>query len=428
MISSGVIRKVLLGAAMVAAPIALHAQFSISVGFAPPVLPVYAQPVCPQEGYLWTPGYWAYAEGGYYWVPGVWVQPPTVGYLWTPPYWGFAGGGYGFHPGYWGPHVGFYGGVNYGFGYGGIGFGGGRWDGGHFAYNTAVNNVNVTNIHNTYVDRTVIVNNTVINNNHTSYNGGPNGINAQPRQEDRQAEHERHENATSQQQLHYQNAQGDKGNFAANNGGHPRMAAQTRIGTTQGAVASRGAMTTNRDGFGHGNEVNTRQGNQQSRVGNGVKDGQMTPGEARNVQNRDTSIANQTARDRAANGGTLTGQERQQIHQRQNNVSNSINRDNHNANNDAAAAARNGRTTQQEQNRAQQVERNHAPTPGPAGRPQGLPHEAPGSGGYRPQPAPRPQPQQAAPRPQAQPRPQPQRAEPAPRQEAPHSGGERPRR
>jgi len=32
----------------------------ISVSFAPPALPVYEQPLCPADGYLWTPGYWAY--------------------------------------------------------------------------------------------------------------------------------------------------------------------------------------------------------------------------------------------------------------------------------------------------------------------------------------------------------------------------------
>jgi hypothetical protein len=46
--------------------------------------------------------------------------------------------------GYWGPHVGFYGGINYGFGYGGVGFFGGEWRGGAFAYNTAVMNVNTS--------------------------------------------------------------------------------------------------------------------------------------------------------------------------------------------------------------------------------------------------------------------------------------------
>jgi len=137
----------------------------ISVRIGPPALPVYAQPICPGPGYLWTPGYWGWNDdGGYYWVPGTWVVAP-VGMLWTPGYWGFAGGLYGWHAGYWGPHVGFYGGINYGFGFGGVGFAGGEWRGGAFFYNRAVMNVNVVNIRNVY-SRTVVVNNV-----HTSFNG-----------------------------------------------------------------------------------------------------------------------------------------------------------------------------------------------------------------------------------------------------------------
>ena len=117
-------------------------------------------------------------NGGYYWVPGTWVQPPRVGFLWTPGYWGFSAAGiYVFHAGYWGPHVGFYGGVNYGFGYHGDGFVGGRWDGNRFAYNTAVVNVNTTVIHNTYVNN-VVVNNVTVNK--VSYNGGAGGVAAAP--------------------------------------------------------------------------------------------------------------------------------------------------------------------------------------------------------------------------------------------------------
>jgi hypothetical protein len=54
----------------------LFASVFISVGFAPPVLPVYVQPVCPQPGLMWTPGYWAYGPDGYFWVPGAWVPAP----------------------------------------------------------------------------------------------------------------------------------------------------------------------------------------------------------------------------------------------------------------------------------------------------------------------------------------------------------------
>src|ERR1700720_5017268 len=83
----------------------------ISVRVGPPALPVYVQPVCPGEGYLWTPGYWAYGEAGDFWVPGTWVLAPRPGVLWTPGYWGWGSGVYLWHAGYWGPHVGFYGGV-----------------------------------------------------------------------------------------------------------------------------------------------------------------------------------------------------------------------------------------------------------------------------------------------------------------------------
>ena len=77
--------------------------FGISVGFAPPPLPVYEQPICPGDGYIWTPGYWAYDydDEDYYWVPGTWVIAPRIGYLWTPGYWGWGGGGYVWHGGYW---------------------------------------------------------------------------------------------------------------------------------------------------------------------------------------------------------------------------------------------------------------------------------------------------------------------------------------
>ena len=118
---------------------------------------------------MWTPGYWAYGDDGYYWVPGAWVPAPYVGALWTPGYWGWGDGLYPWHPGYWGPHVGYYGGVNYGFGYGGIGFAGGLWRGGFFAYNTAVMHVGVgggwgnrTYVDNNIVQRTTIVTTTCV--------------------------------------------------------------------------------------------------------------------------------------------------------------------------------------------------------------------------------------------------------------------------
>src|SRR5271154_1108409 len=131
-----VIRSLLFALLLMAVSGAMSAQVRVAIAFGPPVLPVYEQPICPGDGYIWTPGFWSYDydAGDYFWVPGTWVLAPEVGFFWT--------------PGYWGPEIGFYGGINYGFGYFGTGYVGGRWDHGHFFYNTTINRVDVNVIHN----------------------------------------------------------------------------------------------------------------------------------------------------------------------------------------------------------------------------------------------------------------------------------------
>src|SRR5277367_3094607 len=108
---------------------------------APPAIPDYQQPDAPGDGDIWTPGYWAWTADGYQWVQGAWVAAPYTGALWTPGYWGDGYDGYFRNAGYWGPYVGYYGGINYGFGYFGIGFYGGYWGGGRFYYNRAYCNI-----------------------------------------------------------------------------------------------------------------------------------------------------------------------------------------------------------------------------------------------------------------------------------------------
>jgi WXXGXW repeat (2 copies) len=215
------------------------AAVEIQANEAPPPLPDYEQPACPEDGYLWAPGYWAWGGGGYYWVPGTWVQPPRVGVLWTPGYWGFVGGAYAFHAGYWGPHVGFYGGVNYGFGYVSTGFAGGVWVGNSFSYNRAVTNINVTVVHNTY--NTTVINNVTVNK--VSYNGGAGGLAAAPTAQERQFAQEPHAPATALQQQHVQQAAKNPALFARANGGHPAIAATPRPAAfnAPGVVGSRGA-------------------------------------------------------------------------------------------------------------------------------------------------------------------------------------------
>src|ERR1700744_3707755 len=205
----------------------------------PPPLPEYQQPPAPPPNDLWTPGYWGYAPTGYYWVPGVWVAAPYVGALWTPPYWGFFGGRYLFHSGYWGPHIGFYGGINYGFGYGGHGYEGGYWHGNNFFYNRSVNRINEVNIHNVY-NRSVVVNNY----NRVSYNGGRGGINLRPSLAESAAMREQHTGPVAEQRELHQQAGQNRQQFFNQNQGHPAQAAfehpaAARAGFGAGAAANR---------------------------------------------------------------------------------------------------------------------------------------------------------------------------------------------
>jgi hypothetical protein len=203
-------------------------QFAVSVTFAPPALPVYEQPICPGEGYIWTPGYWSWDDEAddYYWVPGTWVLAPEVGYLWTPAWWGWGGERFTFHEGYWGPVVGFYGGISYGFGYFGEGYEGGRWEGRRFFYNRAVNNVNVTIVHNVYENRVVNENRV----NRVSYNGGNGGINRRPTPQEEAAGRQRHLPPAPAQTQHIQAARGNRELRASLNQGRPPIAATARPG------------------------------------------------------------------------------------------------------------------------------------------------------------------------------------------------------
>ncbi len=235
------LRGLILGLVLAALPVISSAGVfvGVSVNIAPPPLPVYVQPACPQSGYIWVPGYWAWNDGGYYWVPGTWVLPPQVGLLWTPGYWGWDGGLYVWHAGYWGPHVGFYGGVRYGFGYDGVGFVGGYWRGGVFFYNRAVVHVGPTFVTNVYY-HPVFYHATY---EHVSFNGGPGGIAARPTRQQIAFDHERHIGFTRVQQRQQRMAFADRSLRADYNHGRPPIAATGRpaVFHGHGAVAAHAA-------------------------------------------------------------------------------------------------------------------------------------------------------------------------------------------
>jgi WXXGXW repeat (2 copies) len=155
----------------------------------PPQLPEYDQPPCPGDGYIWTPGYW-----------------------------GYTGGRYAYYPGHWGTHIGYYGGINYGFGYIGTGYEGGYWNSGHFTYNRAYTNVNQTVVHNVYNYRVV---NKTVNVTHVSYNGGSGGVHVRPAPAELAARREPVAPRMTAQVQREQAARADHTQFVAVNHGRP---------------------------------------------------------------------------------------------------------------------------------------------------------------------------------------------------------------
>jgi hypothetical protein len=231
-----------LALAFLAIAVPASAQFEIYASVAPPALPVYDQPEIPGPGYLWTPGYWAWDDfdEDYFWVPGTWVMAPQVGLYWTPGYWGWDSDSdrYGWNPGYWGPTVGFYGGIDYGFGYTGNGYEGGEWRGQNFYYNRPVNNFGNKTISNFY-EKQVQHNRTV---NNLSYNG-PNGVSARPTPQQEAARRGRHIAPVSSQIQHEQAARSNLDLRAARNHGKPSIAATARPGEfTRGVVPAKAAQ------------------------------------------------------------------------------------------------------------------------------------------------------------------------------------------
>jgi hypothetical protein len=204
-----------------------RAFIGVSVGIAPPPLPVCVQPAYPGAGYIWTPGYWAWDTDAndYYYVPGAWVLSPEVGLLWTPCWWGWQDGAYCFHSGFWGPSVGFYGGIDYGYGYNGRGYDGGYWRDGRF-HNRDVATANGSRV---------------------SFNGGRGGTTAVATAAERNAAAERRLGATSAQNAQARSALADPSQRFSSNHGRPAVTGTARAGSFHGNTASTATSAATRE-------------------------------------------------------------------------------------------------------------------------------------------------------------------------------------
>ena len=366
-----------------------HAGVFISVGFAPPALPVYVQPPCPEPNMIWVPGYWAYGDDGYYWVPGAWVPAPYEGALWTPPYWGWSGGAYVFHTGYWGPVVGYYGGINYGFGYFGLGFVGGRWHDNDFEYNTAVWHVDRDRVHRIYEDRDWH-DHYVDRDSHVAYSGGPGGIRHDPDRDERRYMNEQHFQRTSFQDQHVNSAMRDRNAYYNVNHGRPQ-----RIVANRPLAQDNRPAPMPRDTFNNNRQSNPPQNPGRNGYQQPNRGGQSQPyqGDRNNPQARPQQPQYRPQPEYRTVPPQMQHQQPQNQQQ------------------------------QPEYRQPQQQNRQPEYRPAPQQRPQPQPEYRPQQPQYRPQPQQRPQ-QQPQYRPQPQQRPQQERPQPQQRPENRGNGGE----
>ena len=117
-----------------------------------------------------------------------------------------------------GAHIGFYGGINYGFGYAGA-LAGGRWENGQFFYNRAVNNLGAAPVTRVYNQR-IAINNTTID--RVSYNSGQGELQVKPTPEQEQVAAERRIAATPAQVTQVRTASINPEQFHSTNRGDRR--------------------------------------------------------------------------------------------------------------------------------------------------------------------------------------------------------------
>jgi hypothetical protein len=77
-------------------------------------------------------------------------------------------------------------------------------------------------------------------------------------------------------------------------------------------------------------EVDRREHRQQERIAQGVKSGELTPGETARLEKKQAAIRQEVNQERAANGGRLTPAERRQVNRQENRLSRQIYRAKHN--------------------------------------------------------------------------------------------------
>jgi hypothetical protein len=128
-------------------------------------------------------------------------------------------------------------------------------------------------------------------------------------------------------------------NMRAADDGHLTAADRAKINNQQNHLSNQIYQDKHNANTAHygNNEVGQRRENQQDRIAQGVKSGQLTPGETAKLENQQQGINKEVAGMRQANGGKLTGADKKAVNQQQNQASKNIYAKKHNNKTTSAA-------------------------------------------------------------------------------------------
>ena len=121
-------------------------------------------------------------------------------------------------------------------------------------------------------------------------------------------------------------------NDRAANGGNLTDNEKARINRQQNRLSNRIYDDKHNAATQHygSNEVGARRENQQARIAQGIKSGQLTAGETAKLEGQESRINREVRNDRMANGGNLTNKQKAQINRQQNRESARIYNKKHN--------------------------------------------------------------------------------------------------
>jgi hypothetical protein len=119
----------------------------------------------------------------------------------------------------------------------------------------------------------------------------------------------------------------------AANGGKLTAAEKAQINKQQNGLSKQIYKDKHNASTAHygNNKVGQRRENQQDRIAQGIKSGQLTAGETAKLENQQKGINQQVKADRSANGGKLSTAEKKQVNHEQNQASKNISNKKHNA-------------------------------------------------------------------------------------------------